>query len=229
MPQVKSLTIGRKPRRKAETTTLTVQTKPKKRKIPNLQSNTLVRRIRYAINFGDVHVLASSAGSIQNYIYRSNDCYDPYYAVGGGQPNAFTTYMKLYTRFAVLGSKASILFTNPSGNALNATNCYVMGSPNPTAPSIKEHIVYTPKSRVKTMTTRDDRILIRNSYSYKEQGVKDLKDCSELFGSSTTSPSKGSYFHIGSYTLNGDSSTIYFSGFIDYVVIFMDPVIPGRA
>jgi hypothetical protein len=62
------------------------------RRMPLLYPDRLLTKCVYSEN-----VIFSSPGSFNSTFYRTNNPYDPRYAIGGGQPKGFDMYSTMYT------------------------------------------------------------------------------------------------------------------------------------
>ena len=78
--------------------------------------DTLITNLVYSESI----ILTPSVGTPCPYVvYKSNSCYDPNDAVGGGQPTYWDQLGEIYTRYNVQGCKVTATFSLPTQTAAN--------------------------------------------------------------------------------------------------------------
>lgn len=210
--------------------------------IPSTRRVTL----RYAIeDYGSVSIAAGDNFAVFN--FRGNSVFDPEEAVGGHQPRGYDQLTALYSHYKVLSSAINITYSNsanlttrpimgiiaqPASAATLAKRPYwgitppELASTIGTPPELQEvprakvvqtqwpvtNGIFTLKSKAKTSTILNTRIT----------------DKSDLAAASTTNPAAQWYWSIifGLYTgaPAGTTNLGGFTGYLEYDVVFSDPV-----
>lgn len=190
----------------------------------------LPRRHLARMKYVETFVLDPIAIGIADVVFRANDLYDPYYALGGHQPLGFDQMMQLYKRFFVLGCKATVKFASKDETSLSST-CIVglMQSSDPTLLTNVTTVIEQPKSRWSYVQLGDTVKNLSLKYSTKKaQGVTNILDNSELSGTITSSPltANTDFIHVFAATPPGlaDSSPVTACLVIEYIAIFVDPI-----
>lgn len=78
------------------------QAKPKFQ--PAIGVPSIYRRLTYVYK---TTFQQTTVDQCYGHIFRANSCFDPVYAIGGGQPRGFDQYMALYSFCTVLGGKVT--------------------------------------------------------------------------------------------------------------------------
>lgn len=204
------------------------------RQLKTLQPNKMKAVLRFAINEGDVHGIASTTGSIVDYVYRANGMYDPYASAGGQQPRGFDQYMALYRNFTVIGSKIFVRFVFKDNNAAAGTNnmMKVGIALQDGSSSMASQIALSEAARASTkiITSGTGPVRITKTFSPRKFFSKPsvLTD-DALSGTAAADPSEQAYFHVAGYALNSESSTCYMDGWIDYIAVFHSPIAPSAS
>lgn len=186
-----------------------------------------IAKLRYAIYDGDSHDLASTSGSIAGVVYRANDLFDPYQTGVGSQPRGFDQIMAQFRNFIVLGSKITCDFTFGSGSSTSTTAmCAVTLRDGTVAMSTTKDIMEHPRTRFKVISAESDRVRVINKYSWRWVGASDPLDNENLYGTTSSSPTEGLYYHINAYCPSSGTENIWVSGFIDYTAIFFHRINP---
>lgn len=201
------------------------------RQLKTLQPNKIKAVLKFAINEGDVHSIASSTGSVVDWVYRANGCYDPYAGAGGQQPRGFDQYMALYRNFTVIGSKMFARFMYKDNNAAAGTNAFmkvgVALQDGSSAISSQIALAEAARADTKILTSGQPPQRVTKTFSPRKFFSKPsvLTD-DALSGTAAADPSEQAYFHLVGYALNSESATCYVDGWIDYVVVFHSPIAP---
>lgn len=190
----------------------------------------LPKRHLAKMKYVETFVLDPIAIGIADVVFRANDLFDPYYALGGHQPLGFDQMMQLYKRFYVLGCKASVKFASKDDTSANST-CIVglMISSDPTLLTNVTTVIEQPKSKWSYVQLGDTVKSLSLKYSTKKsQGVSNIMDNNELSGTNSSSPSVTvtDFIHVFGATPPGlaDSSPVTACLTIEYIAIFVDPI-----
>lgn len=193
--------------------------------------NHMVMRMRFSLNEGTGHVLTSTAGAVQDYVYRANDMYDPYASAGGQQARLFDQIMPLYRHFVVLSSKIKVNYFYDTGSTSeNAMVVALVGRDFTSAISLPEDIQESSRGTWSVLTPAKGIVKLSRRYSYKFFNVKDPSDEDSLHGTVGASPTEQYGFHVCGYSADGSSTqTCRFNGHIDFVVKFIHPIQPAQS
>ncbi len=192
---------------------------------PFITPNTIVRKLRFSFNQGDGHPLVSTSGGLSNYVYRWSSVFDPYYFTGGQQPYGFDQNMALYAKFIVLGAKALVRFFDNALAAQNAMVVYLTTSTKAVTPSTQQ-ISEMPEARTAILSHEHPVVTLSGKYSYKQHGMKggSVVNNNNLAGTATGDPNMNMFLHVGGFCPALQSATNRFTGYIDYIVLFIDPL-----
>lgn len=205
------------------------------RPLRTLQPNTMKLVLRYAMNGGESHELASTTGAVVDYVYRANGLYDPYTGAGGAQPRGFDQYMALYRQFTVIGAKANMRFwyqdnAGASGGVNETFKCAVILKDSSTAISSVSEVAESNHANVKLLVGGTQPCRISKGFSTRKYMSRpNPLDDSRLSGTASSDPADQSYFHVCAFAMNSQTSTCYVDGWIDYIVIFHGPFVPASS
>jgi len=167
---------------------------------------------------------------IADVVFRANDLYDPYFAIGGHQPLGFDQMMALYKRFHVIGCKVTVKFASSDQTSLDSTTiCGVYISSDPTLLTSVNTVIEQPGCRWSYAQLGSSIRALTAKYSTKkQQGITNLMDNHELSGSASASPSTSftDFIHVFVATPPGiaDSAPCTACVQIDYLAVFSDPI-----
>lgn len=198
--------------------------------IPNLAQGARVVKLRFAINQGDDHSIASSTGSIVSYPYRANGMFDPYASAGGQQPRGFDQYMALFRHYTVHYSRVKLQFYLGSEATSNPMKVGVYLRDTTTALSSSQDIAEFPRTR-QAVLTREVPVqkIVMGFNCRKFFHVKDPGDEANLHGTSGSDPAQQAAFIVFGYALNSQTETCHFTGYIDYIAVLHTPVLPAAS
>jgi len=225
-------TIKRYFKRKYGRTTGTTADNSFGRTLKTLQPTKMKVNLRFAFNSGDVHAIASTAGSVVDWVYRANAMYDPYAGAGGNQARGWDQYMALYRSACVIGSKAYCRFMYKDNNAASNyfMKCAVLLRDGATAITSHAQISESPRGQSCVLTTGQPPQRISKSFSTRKFfNKRNPLDDDTLSGTATADPAQQAYYHVCAYALNGESATCYVDGWIDYIVVLHEPIIPAQS
>lgn len=179
------------------------------------------------LNYFDQIVMDPGTLQAASYAFRANDIFDPDYSSVGHQPMGFDQWAGFYNRWVVLGAKITVTpissdsTTNQTSGVLTVS---LQRSPisdlNINQQMEQKHCRYSTfqlgyRSRPVTVF-----------YSAKKfEGVKDVSDNDDLFGTLAASPSKQSYFVLSAYAPQASTEVlpIRMQVKVQYIVMFKDP------
>lgn len=190
---------------------------------------SMVVKMRFALNQGAGHALASTSGALIDWTYRSADCYDPYFLSGGAQPRGFDQYMTMFRHGIVLKSKIDVKFMYADDDGIKyPMKVGVLLSDSGTAitsiNTVSEHArcasaILAPQSGTVKR--------IRFNYTPRSFfSIKNVQDADELHFSSGSSPTENAIFHVWGYGLDAATEEAFVDGHIDYTVLLLHPIIP---
>lgn len=202
----------------------------KKKTINLVRKELLPSRFFSKLRYVDTFTLDPIAIGIADVVYRINDLYDPYYAIGGHQPLGFDQMMALYKRFHVVGAKVTAKFASADETSARSTIITgLMISSDPTLLTNVSTVIEQPGTVWSYAQLGSDIKRLVNKYSVKkQQGITNLMDNHELSGSDSASPSPSftDYLHVFAATPPGiaDSAPVTVCVQIDYLAVFSDPI-----
>ncbi len=192
--------------------------------------STMMIKMRYAVNNGLTHNIASVATAVVDYPYRANSVYDPYAPIGGAQPRTYDQIQPLYRHFAVLGSQATIKFFYNPANDNDVMKVGLVTTDSTTEFGVNAQANISEYSRAVTgvLTASNHPLTLTKRWSYKNTGVTSIRNNKQLWGTVAADPSEVHAYHVCGYSLLGDA-TCTFTGWIDYLVLFLDPKQPVQS
>jgi len=81
-------------------------------RVSEMVSKNQPEYIKAVMRYAESYTVDPGASAIGVHIYRANTIYDVDVTIGGLQPPGFDDYMRLYSRFTVLGARAKVCFAN---------------------------------------------------------------------------------------------------------------------
>lgn len=160
--------------------------------------------------------------------YSCNNLFDPTTAAGGHQPLGFDQMTPLYDHYTVLGAKCTVRFFSSADDVGSGANmCFIYVNDDSTAVLSYDTVMEQQKGRVKALTSGDAKqsCTISHKWSAKKFfGVKDVRDNSQLKGTTTGGPADQAYFVIGAQGIAAASNpaTIYCNVTIDYITMWTE-------
>lgn len=192
----------------------------------------LTVKLRYGFNEGQGHVITSTNGAVQGYVYRANSVYDPYAGAGGLQPRGFDQYMALYRHFCVLGSRCVADFYFLDGDSTGKACRVAIVTKDSTAAITAQSAVveYADKvEKVLVPSTRPVRLTKKFS-TRKYFNVSAPLQVANLLGTTGADCTEQGLYHICGGAIGGtQSEVIHFTGYIDYIVTFLHPIQPAQS
>lgn len=189
--------------------------------------NTFSDRQIVKLNYFDQILMDPGSLGAAGYAFRANCCFDPDYSSTGHQPMGFDQWGAFYQKFVVLGAKITVnpLSSDATSDGSSAIiTCALQRTPIQDI-NINQQIEQK-HSRYSTVQLgfRSRPIVVHYS-AKKFEGVKDVSDNDDLFGTLSASPNKQSYFVISGYASQPSSDTkpIRLQVKINYIVMFKDP------
>lgn len=188
----------------------------------------MVVKMRFALFDGLSNSIASTSGALAEYVFRANDCYDPYQTGAGNQPRTFDQWMALYKHGVVLGSKIVCDFMYPTGaTAENAMKLFIVPTHTTTATTIAG-AVESRASKTKMLLAQFPKCRLVNTYTYKLL-CHNPEDEDDLMFSDTGQPTQQWFYHVGGFALASATETCYVTGWIDYTVLLLHPINPSQS
>lgn len=185
--------------------------------------------------------LTAGVGAFATHVFRANSVFDPDYSGVGHQPLRFDNWASIYDHYTVLSSKMTLRNTG-NGTISNSVPSYygVMLNTDPVGTS-----GYTAITDVYENTnTTNPRIgggiaiggptipgasnVVTQGFSARSTfGLSKPQDGAAYGALVTTNPSKASYYHVYTASINGNNPGIVtFLVTIDYLVLF-DQLVQG--
>jgi hypothetical protein len=110
-----------------------------------MRSPIIADRVRCKLVYYERLVANATSGSLWQYQFVGNSCYDPNYTGTGGQPDGFDQYALFYGRYRVLASKFSLMPANVgTGVANQAAVVYLEARPSSTTASAITNVFSNP-------------------------------------------------------------------------------------
>lgn len=195
--------------------------------ITNLAPSQRVVKLRFALADGDVHNITSSTGSIGQYVYRANGMYDPYAGAGGTQPRGFDQYMLMYRHYTVVYSRIKLVFCLSAEATSSNMKVGVYLRDTTTSLTTEKDICEFPRMRAAVLTRDTNPVKISMGFNARKFfTVKDPLDEDDLKGTSGADPAQDADYHVWGFSLNNQSETCMFSGYIDYIAVLSTPILP---
>ena len=199
----------------------------------SIHPNRMLVKMRFALNAGEGHALASTSGAVVDYPYRANSLYDPYAGSGGAQPRNFDQLMTMYAFGVVIKSTIHVSFIYPEGSATNNSMCVgvrLMNTTGAMGGTSEANIAEGTHTRFKLLTVGSDKQVVRYTYNpHKFFGIKDTTDEKDLHFSNTADSSRQAGFHVWAYGVGSLTQTCRAIGYIDYTCILFEPVTPSQS
>lgn len=174
--------------------------------------------------------VTSGVGTLANYFFFANGCYDPNTTGTGHQPMNFDVMMTYYEQFTVIAAK--ITATVKNDNATFPCKAGIYLSPDTTS-------ITDPQRIVENGLIRSVDLINKNNYGDlhpvslncdvikyfgRSASVRALLDDVNLQGTAATNPAEGVYFVICTWNpYTTDAITVLFDVIIEYDVIFHEP------
>jgi len=202
----------------------------RKRRMNLVRKELIPPRFFSKLRYVETFTLDPIAIGIADVVFRANDLYDPYFAVGGHQPLGFDQMMALYQRFFVVGCKVTAKFA--AADDTSARSTIITGlftSSNSTLLTNVGTVIEQPGCVWSYAQLGSDIKRLTTKYSTKkQQGITNLLDNSELSGTASSSPTSShtDYIHVFAATPPGisDSAPCTVCVQIDYLAVFVDPI-----
>lgn len=191
-------------------------------------------RMRYALNAGLGHALASATGAVVDFVYRAHDGYDPYFGAGGAQPRGFDQLMALYRHGVCVKSTLHVEFGyTESAAAKYAMIVGVLLKDTGTTLGVASQADIAEHHRCKhkmLVPVSGNKISMRYVYTPQSMfSVKDAQDEADLYFTSGASPSEVACFHIFGWALSANTEEAFFTGYIDYDFVLLHPIEPSQS
>jgi len=188
-------------------------------------------KLRFAIDSGQPHIIASFSGSVVDFVYGCNDLYDPYKSAGGAQARGFDQYMSLYRYFCVIGSRAVIRFfyvsEDGSGYPMRVA---IVSRDSGTAITQAADIAESPRATSRVISSGESVVTLARKFSVKKTfGVRNMLDNPTHFGSIGASPTEQWYYHVCGYVFDSTTQSVSFTGYIDYIAVLLHFILPSQS
>lgn len=175
----------------------------------------------------ETFTLDPTFGTPSHAIYSCNGLFDPTTAVGGHQPLGFDQMTQLYDHYTVLGAKATIRFFSGDDATSGSNMCYAYVNDDSTPITTYDTVMEQNKGVVKPLTSANAAqtcTIVQKFSAKKFFGVTDIKDNSQLKGSSGANPVDGAFFIIGAQGIASsiDPTTVYCNITIDYITLWSE-------
>ncbi len=218
-------------RRKSKAVTLVASKRSYRKPLPTMAPRSKLLKLRYG--FFDI-ALSSNIGSVGGHIFRANSIQDPDQTGIGHRVRGFDQWMTFYDHYCVLGSKITCNYayekagntTSPSGMiSMLIKDSFVV----PTSTNVVQESRYV-KTRIINNQIGSKRIV--SSFSAKKffgRRKGTLLNDARLTGTDTTDPAEEVAFILTYTALNGNTSLVFCSGYIDYIVVLFEPKQPPES
>lgn len=198
----------------------------------SLQPRAELVKFRFAINAGLGHTIESASGAVVDYVYRANSCYDPYAGAGGAQPRGFDQLMTRFRHGVVVKSKIDIRFFY-NEVAVYSMRVGIQLKDTTTALGVAAHqdIAEFPRT-VMTILSPTGGGVKRLRYNYTPRSffsMKNVQDEEDMWFTSAADASESASFHVFGYGLDSQTQECFVTGFIDYTVMMLHPVLSSAS
>lgn len=171
-----------------------------------------------------------ATASVDDYVFRANDCYDPNLTGIGHQPRGFDQWMTVYQQWVVVGSAINVKFSDGDNNTYEA----VVGVNLNTLSTIdsNEIIDMIEDRKVRYKITNNDRpVTCTEKFSSKKWFKSKPMSDDTLHGTATNGPANLTYYHVWAGDMNSleDVQSVNAIVTIDYLVVFFDPIQPTQS
>jgi len=178
--------------------------------------------------------LTTSSGALTSATWRCNGAYDPSTTVVGDAnhtPAAFRPMAQLYNHYTVLGSKATVTWTNGTGDSSGEQPTRVgvyVGDDTIIPFSRSDQLIENGRGSNALIGSGSSNLYqtIRTNAYYsakKFHGVTDVKDAIQLSSAVDNVPSEQAFFVVWAQALGNGTANITANIVIDYIVAFSEP------
>lgn len=203
-------------------------------RVPYISPNpkTQLAKMRFSLNAGLGHAIASSSGAVVDWVYRANDGYDPYAGAGGAQPRNFDQLMAMYRHGVCVRSTINLeFFFDAVPSYAMKVGVLLRDSTTSLGAASQADITESPRRRDAILDPQLGGVRkIRFTYTPKGFfGTKDCEDNEELFFTSGASPSQNAAYHVFGYGMASQTQQCYVTGWIDYTFLLLHPIQPSQS
>lgn len=184
-------------------------------------------RTHKVLRYHDSVTLTSTAGAVNNYVFRANDLFDPNFTGTGHQPMGFDQMMVFYNHFAVDKCKIVVNFNNQAAGSFHAGIRLDASST----------VLTNPDQIIEFGFTTYDTLEAKGSYGSsktlemavdiaKAQGIprKNITTDPNMRGDAATTPQELSYFHLYIWDpVNSASASVIADVVMELSAWFMEP------
>jgi len=182
--------------------------------------------IRKRLTYYDTATLTATSGVLNSYVFAVNGLYDPNVTGTGHQPAGFDQMMVFFDHYVVINAKATVTWFNVSTSGVTGQ---VALSLNSTVTPVTDPIVLCETGFV----TRDYLNVLGSDDAIKTmslscnvsrfQGVPQIRDDPELWGSAASNPTELSFFNLSVWDPNAGTVTTRFTILIEFDAWFIEP------
>lgn len=192
------------------------------RSVPSGMPTVKVAKLRYVENLSRI----STAGTMNNYLFRANGIFKPNVTGVGHKPMGFDQWKLLFNHYVVLGSKITIKVI-PETSAVSPAHCGIYLTDTVTPPYTNPStLMESRRGTYKALSPNMARaVTVTNTFSCKKFfNVTDVKDNSARFGGTfLEDPYDLAVYDFWYGTVDGSTDTVFIQVLIEYIVIFSEP------
>lgn len=179
------------------------------------------------IRWNDIYQFVSTSGTLFEYFFRANSCFDPQVTAGGSEPQAGIIMRSLYNHAVVLKSKISCTFVRAADTSTGSIpfTCGINLEDDGTNTYVNARELIEARKGTHAYGQSDHRMTVTSNYDAKKFfNVTDVNDNIDRIGYATASvPNEEAYYNV---YLQGHGSTSVTTGMIvtiDYLVEYSEP------
>jgi hypothetical protein len=177
--------------------------------------------LRYADSFS----LTSSSGVVASYVFACNGLYDPNITGTGHQPAGFDQMMLSYEHYTVLRSRIVVEAVNTTGTSSPTVGLSIKANNIPITVNqqlLEDGLIVTERMGSAAVYGSQKCLKIACDIG-RFGGVPNVLNDSDYRGNVASNPTEMSFFHIQSWSVSGDTTTILFEVVIEFEAVFTEP------
>lgn len=184
------------------------------------------KQLKMTHRYADLITLTSTAGSQDNYLYRTNGMYDTDFTASGHQPMYFDQLTALYDHYTVIGSKIKLKIMSDSvvqggsqvgifiNDDITVTQTLASGS---LLENSSAHNVLIPAGSSGFYTKE---LYWSAPKAFRMKGS--LVSASQFQGTSTSDPAEAQFFSIAMRGVGGASTIVNFQVEIEFIAVWTE-------
>jgi len=162
------------------------------------------------------------------YTFHCNDVYDPNVTGVGHQPRGFDDWMRLYSRFRVVGSRITAHFSTNDTNANDAIVGIVQSNDAMTTITLEDYLESRENTHAVISGTGDQQVTLSKGWSLKKAAPSNMHDV-VYEGTVSGSPQRTWKYNLFAANTVGvsDIGALQVTVVIDYAVLLLENLNPS--